>query len=511
MASEDIEQSIVINGDATGGVQAIDSTTAAFERFKTKHTELKSVFSERFEHAGLFLFSRQVFGLAGMSELARHVMGVVTLGLDQVAGAAGVATAELAPLLLVVGGSIALFEHFHKGHQDAADSLGQLAKKQGDALKMTDELKDALEKYSHAINALPADLRGLAAAYGALDEVQRRVLMHTEGQLMASSQAQVAALKEQKERTLEAAAALREHMTQLQPWETGYKSAEETLRKYGQRVDDINGKIIESGAQYEKAKADIDAQAAGYANATDKIDKLSKAEDVVAEKQKKAAISAIEMAAARERAEAKRYAHQMEMEAQEAKRQDEALTKRMHFYGISATMAEDLERVEGQAFQSAANGAGRAFAQMAVDGKNFEQGMKQVFKNVEEEFISDIASMMIKWAAFQAITGMGFSFSGGPGAPTNMFTMGAHATGTDHYVDRPTPFIAGEAGLERVTVTPITGASSSRPSSSGSGGGGNTSVSVTVNVSTGADPNAIGQAVIKAIRGQGQLQFVRNT
>jgi hypothetical protein len=111
---------------------------------------------------------------------------------------------------------------------------------------------------------------------------------------------------------------------------------------------------------------------------------------------------------------------------------------------------------------------------------------------------------------FEALTGGGASVGF-----ANSFVGGAfHALGTDTLVDQPTPFVAGESGPERVSVSPLYSGGGSSSSAAASGGGGttaNVNLSVTLNHmgSGSVDVNAIGQALLQMIRGQGQLQFVR--
>ncbi|MGD0750693.1 MAG: hypothetical protein ABSA23_04720, partial [Anaerolineales bacterium] len=82
---------------------------------------------------------------------------------------------------------------------------------------------------------------------------------------------------------------------------------------------------------------------------------------------------------------------------------------------------------------------------------------------------------------------------------TNQWTEGKpQATGGDYIVNKPTTFLAGEAGPERATFTPLGGASG--------GGGGNT---IYLNVNGAGDPGAVAREVIRQLGTTVNLQGAR--
>lgn len=108
----------------------------------------------------------------------------------------------------------------------------------------------------------------------------------------------------------------------------------------------------------------------------------------------------------------------------------------------------DFQDNVNSVWDSTIKGAADAFGKVAIEGGNMGEELQRVFQNMLESFISAVAEMTIRWLAFKALTS---SFGGGFGGGFG----GAFARGGDFIVDRPTTFIAGEAGAERVQVTPL--------------------------------------------------------
>jgi hypothetical protein len=168
---------------------------------------------------------------------------------------------------------------------------------------------------------------------------------------------------------------------------------------------------------------------------------------------------------------------------------------------VSAVAYAKLKEAGVKAYDELMSGAGQATAKMIVEGKNFGDSMEQVFKNILENFIAMVAEMILRWAAAQALMS-----AFGPASSLGSF-VAAHATGADYMVDRPTLFMAGDNGPERVRVAPITGTD----------GGGSTSntnsmsvvINMTNNVANNVDVDKIGERIIYAIRARGQLNFSR--
>lgn len=148
-------------------------------------------------------------------------------------------------------------------------------------------------------------------------------------------------------------------------------------------------------------------------------------------------------------------------------------------------------------FKGISTGFGKAIGDMLIFGKNFGLSMKNLFKQMAADFISKIASMLIEWAIMSTVgqvimtavtaasTAMAatiaaawapaaamvslatFGANAGPAA-AGMATAAATAQGLavitppkkmalggEGIVDKPTWFLAGEAGPERFNFTPL--------------------------------------------------------
>lgn len=131
-------------------------------------------------------------------------------------------------------------------------------------------------------------------------------------------------------------------------------------------------------------------------------------------------------------------------------------------------------------YEGFVKGAADSFGKIAIEGGNMGAALTQVFRNMAEQFISAVAEMMIKWLAFKALTA---AFGGGALGGFGGF----FARGGDFIVDKPTAFVAGEAGAERVTVQPLGrngGGAFGGPATGGGGGGGSVTVGdIHVNIS----------------------------
>jgi hypothetical protein len=136
---------------------------------------------------------------------------------------------------------------------------------------------------------------------------------------------------------------------------------------------------------------------------------------------------------------------------------------------------------------------GNAFAKMIVEGKSFSQEITAAFKNMAEQIISDIVRIITEWVI---LTSLGFPVGGAAGGFMGAFGF---ATGGSVMVDQPTLFMAGEAGPENVSVSPL-----GSPTSGGGGGSGGSigNVQIVLNVDhiDGGDPETTLNNLSDAIR-----------
>jgi hypothetical protein len=124
-------------------------------------------------------------------------------------------------------------------------------------------------------------------------------------------------------------------------------------------------------------------------------------------------------------------------------------------------------------------GFGDAVGKMIMEGKNFSDSMKTLFKNMAEAFISYVAQMIAKWLAFMALKAAFGGATGGMGFAAAFADGGVIAepsiiTG----LNSGRQILAGEAGPE--AVVPM-GKNMTKGELLGGGGGGDGG-SVTINI-----------------------------
>jgi len=170
-------------------------------------------------------------------------------------------------------------------------------------------------------------------------------------------------------------------------------------------------------------------------------------------------------------------------------------------YKAAMDLGTQSAQILTQSISTFSTGFGNAVANMLVKGKNFGESMKEVFQNLAVTFISSIVSMIAQWLIYQAIqiafmplmvsiasaTASALAVIWAPvAALVSLATMGANAgpamaaitattawagfgggasggagwgggfaEGGSGVVDRPTLFLAGEAGPERFSFTPM--------------------------------------------------------
>lgn len=164
------------------------------------------------------------------------------------------------------------------------------------------------------------------------------------------------------------------------------------------------------------------------------------------------------------------------------------------FVDSLVTTTEDLWHYSKEISNEFFEGLGDSFAKSIVEGKNFGESMKNVFRSMAEAMISYIVQIIAKLIvlmALEAATGTGPTGGRLVGAFDDMFAEGGVISEpsviTGLRSGRRT--LAGEAGPE--LVTPMTGDGGMQAAAAGGGGGG-----ITINI-TGqfleADENAWGR------------------
>lgn len=90
----------------------------------------------------------------------------------------------------------------------------------------------------------------------------------------------------------------------------------------------------------------------------------------------------------------------------------------------------DIGDFAKDAFSTFSNGFGRAVADAIVEGKSLKDGLRNIFEDIAKSFIAQVTTMMIKWAALQAMQAVGLSPVAGAasGAVSGMGGVGGLAT-----------------------------------------------------------------------------------
>ncbi len=164
----------------------------------------------------------------------------------------------------------------------------------------------------------------------------------------------------------------------------------------------------------------------------------------------------------------KKYEAQLKFNKQLEEASDEypKLSAAMERYREGLTLDSIAVQHLDFAMQSLGGSTG-VFGDLIVDSflghKDAFSDFQDAFGNMAKNFVSELIAMQLRILAFKAAMGIFSLFSGGaagtllPGGGAPAFLpagVGLAASGMDQVVDRPTMIMAGEAGRERVTVTP---------------------------------------------------------
>jgi len=416
-----------------------------------------------------------------------------------------------------------------------------------------DSVKNAIMSHIQVLTAL-FPLIGVAIdAYNLLESAVTKVKSafnaHTSS-IQLSAQATAALAKAQDPLTTKLAELQAEVAAGGQKWQDYYKSATEGSASVVKAAD-------EQMAAWQKARTEAIAQQQTLDTQFSKtIDDLSQKENTYTisstnqsniSTQKK--IANIKMWQS-EQEQALQKAYYAEVSTIQASTEDQTLKDQQltqlsnQFYQSEIALNADANsKMAGanteyyqetkQVVDQISNDVGKGFADMIVQGTSFSQAMTQMWEQMAEQFIEKVIEMIIEWAALQAIMDI---WPGGAAAYTatanaaypavsqtaysGIAQGGAQAEGGTYRVDKPTMFIAGEAGPEIASFTPLSdigtpspsggtgapsgGASAYAPPSGQSGAGNVTMGDINVTLQMGSlgsgDVNAMLKQLAAAIR-----------
>ena len=557
---DDASMDIQVTGDGSGAVTAIDSVSNSANNLVSKFDDLKESATSPYEHAGMYLFSRQLLGTVGLSDVARHAMGAIVVAMDGVAAAAGTTTAVLAPWLLAIGFGIVAYEKFGKSVSATSD---EAAKQKADFEALTKSLTDFYDTQAK-VSQTGRELAGIEMGQkaGEIRAKQQELAGYTAQ--LDQSNAKIAEQRRQFEATTKGMTALAQKYGPttiafqefVAAQERGQVSIKEHMASTRGEIEKLQPeydklKLLAGGASTASTKAAAD-QAAAAQKADEAFDKMMDKADAMSDSYAKSYQKAgqeIDHFLAKQKAQieidngtgskdAEFKAHLDARTAQTLASYD-TMEDKAREYGLSTVALEeskdarikseaeklkdeqitfigDVGNAFGSTFQSAAGAVGQALGQMATQHKNFHDTTLTLWKDMESQIISMIASMAIKWAMFTALSGgAGAAMGMSPGMISSLTGIKA-ASGFDGLVGSPTTFTAGEAGsVERVSISPL-GSGGGGASGGGSGPGGNQNYQISVTVQAAgvvtdvnAFANKVGQQLAQQIRGGGQVSLVR--
>lgn len=504
------EENVTVNVEGESAVQMMTRVSGAMNGIVASNQGLRSNFSTGFEHVGLHMFSRQLLETAGIAGESRPLIMGVSLALRAVGEAAGAAAGPIALIAIAGAAVVSAFKSMREAAAAEEEKIKGLTKSLVDfeeqqekvsetgrrvaAIEMKNaeetqrETKRNLDGKLHAMQQLES---GTAALHGRMEERVKAQSFGAEGARRIHEEFSEAISNAAKKE-----ATLKEEVVLLS----------EEYKKQGEAVDRL--RLLAQGnsdASIAATKKASDEERQSFKNRMDALQiqigieaDYAKGEDARSASLLKAALAEEDLRRASEKRSASEEALSERTEKHEAK-----------MFGVVAAAGSS-------AFGVLASASGNAFGKMIVESKTWSEAFKGIAQQVEEAFISMLVQMAIKYVAFTALTGGMFGAAGMSEAGANAL-VGSNfklsAAGQDTYVDRPTLFMAGEAGsVEHVNITAQGGWQSSPASAQG---GGTTIVqNISINAAgvvsdLNAFANMVAQKAAYAVRAQGQVAAVR--
>ncbi len=417
-----------------------------------KIVEVQGRMGKAFERVGVDVFGGQLLQLAGVSGQTRSIMTLLSISAKEVAASFGLATAAAAPWLLAGAAIAAISYKIWQGHKKHVESLDELIRKQGEGLRTNADLLGKIQDYEKAVGTLTPSLRKLKAAVLELDAAQRKNQETTLREQIATLEKSI----EVQKRTIDTNKAYKSIIDQQiasgnlgQEAMAGFYLAQ---RMQNAETEKYIKMIPEENVLLKSLKAELKAVEGGYTGAGQQLEKMTDAgkkhhqEEVdgwkrvikevkeVNEAYKK---NASDGAAKMEKAHQKLRAEWAKEDAA-AKKASDSLHK---FYGVGESEAEDFAAIASSSYISMTNQFGSAVAQMMMQGTSFAETMKNIWRSMAQEFISQVIAMTVRWAIFQAMTS---SFGGGMNLVPAGDILGANGRASGGPVKKGTPYWVGE-------------------------------------------------------------------
>ena len=476
-ADVDVNITMSASGGSASAAE-IGKAESALNGVSASSGRMEGMFQHKFQHIGLMLFAGDALRASGLGAETRQVITALNLALTAGAGAAGLSSGGLM-LVVTALGALAGIAIKVIGHE----------KSLADA---TEKAVEADDKYIESLNEKIRLMEGYQNTVGKLNSVQQNYL-DTMKSINEEEGKKANADLVQRMNDLNKSIALEqdygEKIDWVQSlWEGNAEAEWKTNKQNTKAMEENNAALLKNKA----ALADVMLQLNSlHTHGVTAFKDVAQAAKDAAKANEEAAKEADKV-----------WAEEANARLDEIHEETEEMVK------SNEKMAATAEKFAGQI----GGDFGNAFAKSLVEGKNFTEQMRQAFKNMAEQIISDIVRMITEWAIFSAMSGMGGNV--GMMGMAGLSHMGiGNAVGGSSIVDRPTLFMAGEGGPEMATFTPLASMGST---ATGSGGQGGTKISIgSVNVTANGveDPDTlakdVGRKIIQQIRGMGQLDFVR--
>jgi len=571
MADVDANINISATG-ADEASAALGKVSQGFQGISEEHAKLAGKFGERFQHVGLQLFVGEALKASGVGMETRGVLNILNLALTSFGVAMGVAVPYIIGVAAALAVLYGIYQKIADGTKKRKDELQTLLTDQAKEIQTINNSISTLESYNKTLGYLPETTRKVMEAEKELrdfraddemDTLEKQIavmkkLQDQDEKLVAVYQQNAIAQKNVNAASVISAAATSGLIgavgavtIKYTDWNKQIHDAKGTqlehnmeMAKAVDRLSRLKGGITETyEALVKKAKEGKDEAEKASREQISAIERIGKAEEVLRDKEAGYLVDAAQQnansMAEKNRATEMWYEKELQKlqawydmqvmyinnhikdvqlaNAKKAELQElygktlDALEKDRSAKTLTAEkkMWTEIQSAAAAAIDSTAKKIGDSFAKMVMEGKSFTENLKNLWRDMAEQFIAEVTRMIVKYMVFLALTG------GSTASP--MAKMFGFAEGGSMLVTRPTLMLAGEGGEPEVaTFTPLSKMQSAGGGISQMGGGGAPQITigaVETHVYGVTDPSRIadevGRQIVQRIRGMGELDFVR--
>ena len=485
----DISQNISLTTTgATEAAAAISTNAAALDNVTKASGGMQAQFQQRFQHIGLQMFAAQSLGAIGLSGETRQAVMLMNTALTGVEAAAGISSGGLTLLLTaLVAVGMAVYEVIQK-HTALIASLNATHAAQQKSIVTTDDAISSIKNYIEAGGQVTPILQKWLNAEEALRTAQINLQKATDLETISTLKSSIA--KEEGAGHTLTIAQTYELLAGAILHTVGASQLSDAM------VQKITSSVIEQNLSLAKNKAALAAIELEYNNLKNGVT---------------SSLAAQTAATAGYTKNVEALYLEMNKRREDSTKAEDATERRIMDQHMSAFIDDQQEQVAAHdaaqdAMQKKAKAIGdvmgkdlgTAVADWVMKGESFTQSMQHLFEQMAEQFIEKVIMMAVEWAVLKAVMSI---YPGGAAAYTTMSNAaypavaqgayqgigqgGAQAEGGTYRVDQPTMFMAGEAGPEIATFTPL---SDINNPNAGGGGGGN----VTSSSGGGSGPITVG-------------------